>query len=556
MKSIPEHILYSQDKKELCAYVLGEFDFAPDEICQSDPESLEIGCKKILLLMGIGDDFEKNLPLSKEEKFEDQIDRFLYYFLDFRGLPGTFKQLLAQQVNADLQQIQSYIAAYEKIEFIRKGETPRNHNQRTQHDFYTRCSEEKVKIEAHLATGINERALSKSRRDYLWGMAEMMFEEFRDRPYRLPMPKSSAFFESDKIDKVGHRLGVLPISKGRELKKLYATNKGLFYEELEKEIPDEKVLLYMLQQIDYLPFLPQQRREVFKELAALYRGRMWYGFYALALTQFEGLFGEMCQLCDPLFSSPYAALPDKVSAVRPYHAYSENRFDYFQYHLPNLRNRFLHHGLDANEKIEILCKELLWDLEEVVSIFSELDTDALWLLRLVRKSDMSDFLTVSGLCFYFKTLSKVKINKQYEYFKQEIEHLNENFLPDLIAEVALGLKPRTEALIETISEPIKIQSARNGFAVDLHAISPREINQNSEAVKDALKDTISWQFQSEIEELLDILNFSKAYRRYLDVKYIRDDVQAKIQEVETEHGGILSKIKLIRLAVNDGHAAS
>jgi hypothetical protein len=547
--TMPDNVLFSKSKEELCFNVLNEFDFPTGTINVSDIASLEQGCKTIMALMGIDDDFEKTLLLGKEEKFENQLDRFLHYFLDFTGLPGVFKEQLELKVQTDLDKINTFITEYEKIDFIQKGETPRNHNQRTQNDFYKRCVDEKAKIVTHLATGINERALSKAKRDRLWGMAEMMFEEFRDRPYKLPMPKSTEYFDVDKIDKVGHRLGEIAISKGRELKQLYKQDKEKFYAEFETLIPEEKVLGSMLQQINFLPFVSEQRKEIFKELIDLYKNKKLFGFYALSLTQIEGLFTEMCRMCEPGFNSPYAALPDKVNIVRPYHQFSENRFDYFQYYLPNLRNRFLHYGLDANEKIEILCKEHLWDLEEVVSIFLGLNIDALWMLRLIRKREDADFMSVSGLCFYFKLLGSVKQKKQFGFFETEVKSLNEIYLPDVVYNVVFDLNEKTKALIETIYEPVKVQSMTNGFEVDLKIILSKNIVDNKEKVKTALKETFNWQFQSEIEELLQILKFIKSYKQHLDINFITADVQTEIEEVNNNYGDILNKIKLITLQI-------
>jgi hypothetical protein len=548
-EEIPENILFAKSTEELCAYVLNKFDFPEGTISISDFLSIDQGCKVILELMGVEDDSEQSAFFEKEEEFINSLDRFMYYFLDFKNLPSKFKDELEFKVKEDLNTINNIIAEHEKVDFIRKGEKPRNHNQRTQHDFYKRCVEEKEKIEHHLLNGINERALSKARRDKLWGLAEMLCEEFRDRPYKLPMPKSAEYFSAEEIDKVGHRLGKISMKKGRELKQVYKKNKELFYAELEILIPEENILELMLQKINFLPFVSLQRKEIFKELIGLYKDKRWYGFYSLALTQIEGLFTEMCKICDPTCDNPYAALPDKVKAVRPYHLYSENKFDYFQYYLPNLRNRFLHFGIDTHEKIEILNKELLWDLAEVVSIFSQLNIDALGLLRLIRKKDDADFMSISGLCFYFKLLQGVRSKKQLCYFEEEIKNLNELYFPNIIFNIVFNLEKRIEDIIHVIYEPIKIQSNANGFEVDLNVISFQNIADNKDKISILLEEAFNWLFQSEIEELLQILDFIKTYKQYLDVKFIETDVQTQIEMLNNKYGEILKKISLIDLYI-------
>lgn len=547
LKGIPENILFTKSQTELCFYVLNEFDFPAGTIKLNDAVSLETGCKTILALMGIEDDFEAKLLLGSDKKFKNQFDRFLHYFLDFDGLPGVFKEQLELKVKSDLKTINDYISEYEKIDFIKNGETPRNHNQRTQSDFHKRCIEEKLKIESHLATGLNERALSKSRRDNLWGFAEAMFEEFKDRPYKLPMPKSKEYFNLDSIDKVGHRIGEIPLMKGRELKTLYKTNKVEFYEEIEKLIPVANVLSSMLQQIKFLPYISEQRKLIFEELVELYNTNKLFGFYSLALTQIEGLFTEMCRMCEPNYSSPYAALPDKVNTVRPFHPYSENRFDYFQYHLPNLRNRFLHFGMDGNEEIQLLSKEILYDLEEVVSIFASLTIDANWLLMLIRKRDVTEFMSVSSLCFYFRMIKSVKAKNQFHYFETEIKSLNETFIPDLVFNVVYDLDNKLTDTLERIYEPIKVQSASKGFEVDLKATTMKDIADNKIQIKASLTNLFNWQMKSEIEELLEAQQFINTYKQYLDLNFIEAKVQEGIEALNTKYSDIFKRIKLISL---------
>lgn len=547
LNRMPEEILFTKSKEEICGYILNEFDFPVSTINIMNSSSLEEGCKTILGLIGLDEDSEIELVFGREKKIVDKLDKLLYYVLDFNGLPGIYKEQLEVTVRNDLEIISNYIAEYQKIDFINKGETPRNHNQRTQNDFFNRCIEEKAKIETHLASGINERALSKARRDNMWGLTMLMFEEFRDRPYKVPMPKSKQYFDLESIDKVGHRLGEIPISKGRELKAIYKTDKAIFYKELEKLIPDIKVLGSMIQQLKFLPYVTEERKLIFDELLELYNTKKVFGFYALALTQIEGLFTEMCRMCEPQYDSPYAALPDKVNTVRPYHPYSDSRFDYFQYHLPNLRNRFLHFGIDKNEKIEILCKEILYDLEEVISIFSTLTIDANRLLRLIRKRDDTEFMRIQGLCFYFRMLNSVKTKNQFHYFEAEIKDLNKIFIPEIVYNVFYDMDARIEALIETIYEPIKIQSNSNGFAVDLNTITLKEIAGNKGRIKKALNEIFTWQMKSEIEELLAVWYFLNSYKKYLELKFISTEVQGWIENIKTKYCDILKKINLISL---------
>lgn len=105
LESMPEPILFIKSKEELCFYVLNEFDFPVGTIQLNNAASLEAGCITILDLIGIDDDFETNLKIGSDTKFDTQLDRFLYYFLDFTGLPGVYKEQLELKVKSDLKTI-------------------------------------------------------------------------------------------------------------------------------------------------------------------------------------------------------------------------------------------------------------------------------------------------------------------------------------------------------------------------------------------------------------------------------------------------------------------
>ncbi|MFZ1635173.1 MAG: hypothetical protein WAT43_14915, partial [Chitinophagales bacterium] len=100
MKKMPESILFSKSKEELCFFILNEFDFPEGTINKINFSSLETGCKFILNLMGIEDDFETSLKIESESKWDNQLDRFLYYFLDFKGLPGIYREQLESKVKS------------------------------------------------------------------------------------------------------------------------------------------------------------------------------------------------------------------------------------------------------------------------------------------------------------------------------------------------------------------------------------------------------------------------------------------------------------------------
>lgn len=59
----------------------------------------------------------------------------------------------------------------------------------------------------------------------------------------LKLANSTEYSNPDSIDRVGHRIGVIPIKESNALETLYKLDKEKFYQELEVLVPIESVLL-------------------------------------------------------------------------------------------------------------------------------------------------------------------------------------------------------------------------------------------------------------------------------------------------------------------------
>ncbi len=537
LEGIPQEILFTNSQEELCAYILNQFDF-PEKINAADNNSLMKGCRIVLDLMA-----KNEIGAEENPNLKTDLDKLLYYLMSFESLPGHQKRILENQVNDDLKKANEMIDGYERYSFIK--ETPRNHFQRTIKDFYLRCLEEKTKIEYHLKNGINERAIVNASIHDFWSISDYIWNGYRDRPYRLPFPHSQRYFDHSSIDKVRHRIGPIPSRIGKELRTLYKEDKEKFYLELEKYIKIEDVLSNLISQINFLPFISDQRKKIFKELDELFKLKKFFGFYALAFTQIEGLFTDMCKLCKPNRKKFNLSLPNKVNLIRPFHDNSELIFDYYQYHLPNLRNFFLHIGENRNEGIKVLSKDILYDLEEVASVFSTMNLDAIKLLHLSRRRDDIDFMHINGICGYFELLASVKAKKQIHYFGNEIQELNKSYLPSVIFNVVFDLEEKIISLLDRIVTPIAMHSKMNGFEIDLNNTSAKEINDHSEDLKISISELINSQLRAEIEELLNVEQFFISYKKQLDINYLDIETINIIETLKKNYSSILKKIKLL-----------
>lgn len=544
--SISEAEHFVKDRYEFCFHTLKHFDFPDLDI--EDKTSIEKAAMQVVKLIGMEKSSLDSIGIQDDPRLFDPINRYMHYFLEYDTLPGLEKEFLENLVNDDLYTINTWIAEYEtKHPFLLSGEKPRNHGQKTIKDFYYRCKEEKQTITNYLTNGLKERALVRAGAHKHLDSVMAMFQDYYDRPYKLPIPDSKRHFKSQYIDLVSHRIGPLPIKEGRILKGLYEADKKKFYEEVEKKLPAVKLLDFMQNAINWLPNINPKRIDVFIELKYLYINKKYLGFYALGVPQIEGLFLDMCKLCIPNFSHPYDSLPDKVNFLRPFYKQSDSVLDYFQYHIPNQRNSFLHYGTPDKEDIEILCNDLLFDLVEVLEIFTTLDSETIWLNRLVKKPDITEFSTIGSFTFYFDLVSKVKKCQNYHYFESLVDNLKRNFFPDLILSVTQDLGDKLNGLQSNINNNYIEWTKDSNFVVDLATISNEEIKNNSATIKASLSELTNWRLRSEVEEVLEINNFLKSYKKYIDVGYLKSGLEAHIDTTLSSFNSFLTKIKLISM---------
>jgi hypothetical protein len=132
----------------------------------------------------------------------------------------------------------------------------------------------------------------------------------------------------------------------------------------------------------------------------------------LALPQLEGLFSEMCRVINPDADMSQHSLTIKVNTMRPYHSLSDAYFDYYQYHIPQLRNKFAHTGYDADFKLK--SYDLLADLLHLLKIFYELDDPLVKINRIHIKKDPHHFISISDYAEYFELIGLLKQSQKKE----------------------------------------------------------------------------------------------------------------------------------------------
>ncbi|MGC4102325.1 hypothetical protein [Ferruginibacter sp.] len=364
---------------------------------------------------------------EKDDREPMQI--FLETYLQFETSPGMTFKYLEHIVKEDMIVIQGLIKWYESTTFVsahlNKGVSPRNHEERVLYDFYQRCIKQQRTIIEYYLSGIKKRAIAKAN---YWGKSIkqlMAFSErYRDRPYHFATYRGYAYYDCRKIDLIANKVADFPMDSSRKLENLYENNKTKFYRLLFKKHDPAGIFQEFKFYLAHLP-LANDRTPIFRELEVLLKRKNWIGYYSLALTQVEGLFSEMYEILNASGTSGVKSLPDKVQYARDFHEMSDTYFDYYQYHIPRLRNKFMHTGYDEDFKLKSF--DLLFDLWHLLKIFSELNNPFVKIKRLHTRRNYEDFIACAEFATYFGLLNKLS-KKQKEDIDKEIKDFELNFL--------------------------------------------------------------------------------------------------------------------------------
>lgn len=489
---------------------------------KNTPESLEKGCDMVNTKLGLN--LEATIYKITEKGQEkinrpklDPVRKYRQMVLQLDQLPYVTFSLLNSHVKEDLLDINALIDRYEQkpviSAFLKKGEVSRKHEERMLVDFYERCTEERVVILKYYLEGIKKRALDKA-----WHKFPLMPPDFLsfllDYPYYYARPYGREYFDIDQIDLVSHRLGTFPIQPDRKLEMLYKNNKAGFYRLYFKRIPVEQHFQSFMWHLAYLP-LKNDRTLIFKELRLLFNARRWVGFYALALPQIEGLFSEMCTVIRPDSNLSQHSLTSKVEIVRPFYSLSRSYFDYYQYVIPIMRNKFAHTGYDDDFKLKSF--DLLSDLHYLLTVFYELDNAMVKVKKLHTNRDFRNFINIVDFAAYFELLDQLMPSQRND-IKVEISDFEQVFL---LKECSIEyiIDDFNQNLLEKIDEfltELEGNLAYYKYDANLYTLKPNEI---TGALKDEnLKNRIAifWGSKSnEISQLHAARNFLKGYSKHL-----------------------------------------
>ncbi|RYG49285.1 MAG: hypothetical protein EOO01_12615 [Chitinophagaceae bacterium] len=237
------------------------------------------------------------------------------------------------------------------------------------------------------------------------------------------------------------------------------------------------------------------------------------------------------------------SLPKKVTALKPYSGVGISRLDYFAHHLPHLRNRFLHLGTDETESIENLSKDLIYDLEEVLTIFYRLNLDAISFLKVLRIRSNVNFSSTKDLANYIRLSISLAKSRHARYFTEEVESFNQTFIPSVLEDIVIEMERDVPKLLEEIVPTLDVFLSRN--KIDFQTLKIKEIPEKLKGIKRRMATNLEGHLNTAISELCELNYFLSTWKKALDARAIDSAIVAKLEELGKTLRPEYQKLKML-----------
>jgi hypothetical protein len=377
--------------------------------------SIEKACKKADIHLHF------TYLVNKSDPKFSYASAFSKNILQIETLPREHYKKLLADANNDLRTITELIKWYEgKQTFLRSTQ------QNMINDFYKRCLNARDEILDYIIYKIKNKALLEAQPKLASGFQNIidLHKKFI-WPYEFRRPYFEHYYDCRKLDKVGHRIQNYTMETGEEMEELYNLNKLKFYKKYFKDNSIDSIFSEIKNYLSNLP-LSNKRDEIFKELNKTFKEKRWLSFYALALPQVEGLFAEMNDAVNSKNDLSKKGLSEKVSNIRKFHYLSVYHFDYFEYHIPTLRNSFAHTGYV--EDVQTKSYDLLVDICFVLQVFYGLKNPLVEVTKLHKLKRPDNFVSVGNYALYFSLLNDIKRIGHYKKIEKEVIAFEKDFL--------------------------------------------------------------------------------------------------------------------------------
>ncbi|TCC99977.1 hypothetical protein [Pedobacter psychroterrae] len=528
--------LLEVDQLHIAGKALGAIGFEYSE----DKVVIANNCRKVIAhkisVARVGDD--------------NVIDIFHEHVLGIVELPVVVFSRLILQAQEDLQIVNTLIDKYEQLPFVQdmnsgKINQGRAHSEYTIDIFYKRAKTKAANISEYIKNGAKDIAITHSGRFYVdqrtRGISYPQLEKHMESPYldnvirngKLDFEVDIEAIDYEKISRYKNKMFVFSF-----MNDIRTTPPAVLDQEILNGIDPEKVMSEISTELLQIPLL-NKRKEIFEQLLRMVREKLWYGFYALAIPQVEGIVAELLDIAGQN-KGTLKALPKKVKALRAVAPNGEFDMDYYEFYLPDSRNIFTHTGMDTD--IIIKSFHLLLDLKHLLHTAAGLENSLIMLNNIANDSVMG----INHIGDLVKMIRLVKQERHHGQFKEVKEKLdvfvyvdiiNTFDLPYLLVELSKfftkNLK-QFESMLEIGAflgkeEPINFINLSNAETKNRMGVIQKAIKQNF--------------FDESYKVILDIHIFVSQFPKFFDE--LPQEIMRSFSSFAFEHAAIWPKMKML-----------
>lgn len=491
------------------------------------------------------EDNGKHIDLTKKEPNLSAKDKYLNEIIRFKELPKTHFNYLKEESEYHLLEITKLVNKYSSTPYISKHylkdeKPPSNQSERMFLDYYKRCISEQQDILAYrYGEKIKERAITKATK-LPFNFPDWNFGGILDFPYYSSRAYSEGYFNHELIEKVYHRLIDTNIYEEDEsYRNLYFNNKRLFYSKLFKNYSTQHYFQDIKYYLGVLP-VSQHRIKVIYELEFLFNKNKWVSFYGIALTQIEGLFADMSKI---MGAKVKRRVYDKINVVRESDIL--NYLDYYQYHIPEMRNKFMHGELNGIESDKLNSYDLLTDIRFLLRFFYELDNSLVQLKKMLAKQNYT-FPTLDEVVSFFKILSDNNSSLK-DYVKNNLEEIKQFLSINLVVNnnidvLILNLEEEIKNDISSVNDFLSRVFKKRGFNLD--TMNPKTIKsffENSD--NNVLLKSEIFIIQDKIDSISKYSFFLKKHTKWL--MGLEQEIRDSLNSISKHYSSDLNKFSVL-----------
>jgi hypothetical protein len=545
---LPRQELFQVSPEALVDTLLTLFDFSEEENTLPRTEKCSILLNALLIDKSVPD---VDIPEITNDRV---IDQFLFRLIGFSRLPKKEYQLIFKEVREDLKAILELIEFYEEDDYIKAylaSDIRPEHEMKVRIDFYERCRKERDFIVKYVTYGIYNVALYNAWLPHPEPVPEKFTRDGRIRPYYFRPGSREAYFDFRKIDHFGHRLSQTLTEGQRQylLDKFMAGEMEAFYEALRLVRPPENFfedirLFYPV----YSPIFGD-RKQIFEELDRLFVGKHWYGFVALALLQIEGVFSDIVAFIGD--EKKNASLSTKVNSVRPYYYDPAGALDYFEYHLPRIRNRLAHAGHLPDHDPQILSYDMLYDLWFLLELSTRLSDASTRLNAACMANWTPEFIGLMGLAKILSYVERVNaLKRKGKFHSQVLEHWElyrkKTLCAGDLAGVAKDLSHTLSLDIFLAVNAFNREAQQMGKTIDLDKMEIRDVQSQSMRLTELLSK-MSQETKEKFGELYQTARFLRIYNHHLPE--CEPIAKERFEKIRATYKLFLGKVELLKAPI-------